>query len=110
LDFKKKKNLRDLMCISDIAIWPGTPSISIQEALYCENILFLPKSSASYHLIDNEILIFHNNNILRTSRNILKIFKKKGLKNSIIKKNNVKLKKLSWDFISKKLIHVYENS
>ena len=66
IGFQKKKNLRNLMCISDIAIWPGTPSISIQEALYCENILFLPKTSASYHLIDNRILIFHNDNILRT--------------------------------------------
>ena len=110
IGFQKKKNLRNLMCISDIAIWPGTPSISIQEALYCENILFLPKSSASYHLINNKISIFYNNNILRTSRNILKIFKKKELKNSIIKKNNVKLKKLSWNIISKKLIYVYENS
>jgi len=102
--------LRNLMCISDIAIWPGIPSISIQEALYCNNILFLPKLSASYHFINNKILTFHNNNILRTSRNILKIFKKKSLKNNIIKKNNIKLKKLSWDVISKKLIHVYENS
>ena len=110
IGFQKKKNLRNLMCISDIAIWPGTPSISIQEALYCENILFLPKTSASYHLIDNKILIFHNDDILRTSRNILKIFKKKVFKNSIIKKNNVKLKKLSWNIISKKLIYVYENS
>ena len=42
--FQKKKNLRNLMCISDIAIWPGTPSISIQEALYCENILFFTKN------------------------------------------------------------------
>ena len=29
IGFQKKKNLRDLMCISDIAIWPGTPSISL---------------------------------------------------------------------------------
>ena len=60
----------------------------LYKRLYIVKIFyFLPKTSASYHLIDNRILIFYNNNILRTSKNILKIFKKKVFKNSIIKKN-----------------------
>ena len=80
LSFQKNNKLRCLMCMTDIAIWPGIPSISIQEAMYCNNIILLPKTSSSYHLVSDEKLTFYNNNILKTAKNILEIFKKKKFK------------------------------
>ena len=96
------------MCMTDIAIWPGIPSISIQEAMYCNNIILLPKTSSSYHLVSDEKLTFYNNNILKTAKNILEIFKKKNLKNKVILKNTIKIQSLNWNSISKKLLALYE--
>lgn len=109
LNFQNLKNLRKLMCISDISIWPGTPSITIQESLYCENLLFLPKSSPSYSLIKENKLNFYNKNLYRTSHNILKIFKNKNLQNKIKIQNKSLIKKLDWNFISNKLLKIYES-
>lgn len=110
IGFQKINTLRDLMCISDIAIWPGIPSISIQEAVYCNNILFLPKTSASYHLVNEETLTFYNKNIFRTSQNLLNIFKRRDLKKNILAKNIAKLNKFNWISISKKFLNIYENN
>ena len=96
------------MSMTDIAIWPGIPSISIQESLYCDNILFLPKKSTSYHLITDENLTFYNDNILKTAFNILKIFKNKDLKKKIILKNTIKINELNWNSITNKLIEIYK--
>ena len=108
LGFQNHEKLRSLMSMTDIAIWPGIPSISIQESLYCDNILFLPKKSTSYHLITDENLTFYNDNILKTAFNILKIFKNKDLKKKIIFKNTIKINELNWNSITNKLIEIYK--
>lgn len=106
--FINKKLLRYYLSISDIAIWPGIPSITIQESLYLGNILMLPKNSASFHLIVSEYLIFHNN-IFKTANNLIKILENKNILNQIKLKNKNILKKIDWYNINKDLEKIYEN-
>ena len=61
LPLQKKSFLREYLNISDIGIWPGIPSITIQEAMFLDNIVMLPKNSASYDLITSKYLTFHEN-------------------------------------------------
>ena len=108
LPFLKKKFLRYYLGTSDIAIWPGIPSITIQESLYLGNILMLPKNSASFNLISSEYLIFHDN-LNKTANNLIKILENKYLLNQIKLKNKNILKKLNWHNINKDLEKIYEN-
>lgn len=108
LPFLKKKLLRYYLGISDIAIWPGIPSITIQESLYLGNILMLPKHSASFNLISSEYLIFYDN-LNKTANNLIKILENENLLNQIKLKNKNILKKLNWQNINKDLEKIYEN-
>ena len=85
LGFQNHEKLRSLMSMTDIAIWPGIPSISIQN-LYIVIIFYFYQKSTSYHLITDENLTFYNDNILKTAFNILKIFKNKDLKKKLFLK------------------------
>ena len=107
LPFQDKKSLRYFLTLSDVAIWPGIPSITIQESLFFDNILMLPQKSASSHLLTSKLLIFHND-LNKTANNLIKVIKSKKILNSIRIKNKNILKKLSWEKINSDLEKIYE--
>ena len=107
LPFQDKKSLRYFLTLSDVAIWPGIPSITIQESLFFDNILMLPQRSASSHLLTSKFLIFHND-LNKTANNLIKVIKSKKILNSIRIKNKNILEKLSWERINSDLEKIYE--
>ena len=106
LVFKKKERLRKFLELADIAIWPGIPSITIQEAIYANNIVLLPKDSASSNLITSEYLFF-SKDLNQVANNIIKIFSNTNLISRIRNKNKKILNNLEWLNINKDLEKYY---
>ncbi len=106
IDFQKKERLRKFLELADIAIWPGIPSITIQEAIYANNIVLLPKDSASSNLITSEYLFF-NKDLNQVANNIIKIFSNTNLILRIRNKNKKILNNLEWLNINKDLEKYY---
>ena len=73
--------------------------------MFLDNIVMLPKNSASYDLII-KYLTFHEN-INKTAENIIKIFNNKNLLKSIKIKNKNLIKKLEWIEINQNLEKIY---
>lgn len=107
LPFLEQNNLRYYLNLADIAIWPGTPSITIQESLFADNILMLPEKSASFELLSSKYLVFHDN-LNKTANNLIKVIKNRNILNSIKLRNKRILKKISWYEINKELENLYE--
>ena len=107
LPFLEQNNLRYYLNLADIAIWPGTPSITIQESLFADNILMLPEKSASFELLSSRYLVFHDN-LNKTANNLIKVIKNRNILNSIKLRNKRILKKISWYEINKELENLYE--
>ena len=108
ISFQKKERLRKFLELADIAVWPGIPSITIQEALYANNIILLPKNSASSNLISSEYLFF-SKDLNQVANNIIKIFSNKNLISKIRNKNKKILNDLEWLNINKDLEKYYIN-
>ena len=106
LNFQKKEILLKFLELADLAIWPGIPSITIQEALYANNIVLLPKHSASSNLISSKYL-FISEDLNQVAKNIIKIFTNKNLLTRIRNKNKKILGKLEWSNINKDLESYY---
>jgi len=107
LPFQDKKSLRYFLTISDVAIWPGIPSITIQESLFFNNILMLPQKSASSNLLTSKLLIFHSD-LNKTANNLIRVIRSKKIIESIRIKNRHVLKKISWEKINSDLEKIYE--
>ena len=107
LPFLDKKSLRYFLNLSDVAIWPGIPSITIQESLFFNNILMLPQESASSNLLTSKFLIFHND-LNKTANNLIKVINSRKILESIRIKNKYILKKLTWKKINYDLEKIYE--
>ena len=107
MPFLKQNELRYYLNLADLAIWPGIPSITIQECLFTDNILMLPKKSASFELLSSRYLIFHDN-LNKTANNLIKVIQNRNILNSIKLKNKNILKKISWHEINKELENLYE--
>ena len=107
LPFLKQNELRYYLNLADVAIWPGIPSITIQECLFTDNILMLPKKSASFELLSSRYLIFYDN-LNKTANNLIKVIQNRNILNSIKLKNKSILKKISWYEINKELENLYE--
>lgn len=107
LEFQSKYNLRKFLELANMAIWPGIPSITIQEALYANNIVMLPPESASNSLLVSKKLNFYND-LNRVAKNIIKIFNNKIFKSKIKHQNKLILDSLRWENINKNLEHIYE--
>ncbi len=107
LPTQKKEILRYFLQLSNIAIWPGVPSITIQESLYSDNLLMLPQNSSSYNLLTSKNLTFHQN-LLTSANNIIRIIQNKNLLFKIKLRNKQILRKLEWKKINDNLENFYK--
>lgn len=108
IGFQKKKILQKYLELTDIAIWPGNPSITIQEALYADNLILLPSESPSSNLLVSKYLYF-DKNLNTVAKNLIYIFSNKTLLNRIKCKNEKILNQLSWNKINNDLEEIYRN-
>jgi len=107
LPFQDRKSLREIYSASDVGIWPGIPSNTIQEAMACGVALFVPNNNIVGHLIgengyyipkdDGQMVeylckLFHSRELLE---------KMKASSIEIIKD------KYSWDRIASDLLKLY---
>ena len=107
IKFQNKDKLIQYLELADIAIWPGLPSITIQEAMYANNLIILPKESASSNLINSELLYFENN-LQFVAKKIISFFLNKTLLSKVKYQNKQTSKQLDWKIINTQLEHYYE--
>lgn len=108
LPFLKRDELKSVYCASDIGIWPGIPSNTIQEAMACKVSLILPDDDIVGHLIEN--------NGIKESQNLdkvvsfIKSLSKDKKKLFSYKESSAKLaNKYNWENITLELLKIYKN-
>lgn len=109
LPFLDREELSRVYSAADIGIWPGVPSITIQEAMACGVAMILPD--------DNIVGQFVKNNGLHESENIMKAaafihaMSMDPVKLDRLRNESVSVvKKYDWHSVSDELIRLYEKS
>jgi len=106
--FQSRAELSRIYSASDIGIWPGIPSNTIQEAMSCGVALLLPDNDIVGHLIDgNGIYLSDNNNDVV---NDLRWMLQDDDKLQEMKLRSIKLAgKYSWDAIAQDTLRLYHD-
>ena len=108
LPFQKREELQKIYSASDIGIWPGIPSNTIQEAMACGVALILPNDNIVGQLIDgngyhipksNELMV----GLLYALSNSKELLEEQKLASARLAKD-----KYSWDKIAFDLIELYQ--
>jgi glycosyltransferase involved in cell wall biosynthesis len=108
LPFQEREELRKIYSASDIGIWPGIPSITIQEAMACGVALLLPDDGIVGHLIDgNGIHISESDEL--TVNSLCELASSKDLLDQMKKTSIEMADKYSWKRIASDTIELYES-
>jgi glycosyltransferase involved in cell wall biosynthesis len=109
LPFLKRKELRCVYSASDIGVWPGIPSNTIQEAMACRVALLLPNNDIVGHLIDGNG-IYISTSIAKTVDHLCKLVSSKELLNQMKLESQKIAYKYSWKKIVNDLNNVYKHN
>jgi glycosyltransferase involved in cell wall biosynthesis len=107
LPFLNRKELREVYSASDIGIWPGVPSNTIQEAMACNVAVILPNDNIVGHLVDGNGIL-ENKDIDRTTSFIEEVSKNHSKLNDIKKQSKKIAERYSWKEIVSELDLIYE--
>ena len=107
LPFLDRETLRSVYSGSDVGIWPGIPSNTIQEAMACRCAVILPDDDIVGHLV--------NGNGLRESQNAVNaaaflksLWHKPETLNNVQERSQEIAKSLSWEKVTADLVALYE--
>ena len=109
LPFLRRDILQKAYSASDIGIWPGIPSNTIQEAMLCEVALILPENNIVGHLIDKNGLK-ENDNIHKAAKFIITCANNKTKLDSYKKKSKEIAFRYSWSKITSDLNVIYTSN
>ena len=109
LPFLKRKELRCVYSASDIGVWPGIPSNSIQEAMACRVALLLPNNNIVGHLIDGNG-IYISKPITKTVDHLCNLVSSKELLSQMKLESQKIAYKYSWKKIVKDLNNLYKHN
>lgn len=112
LPLQKRDALRDFYCASDIGIWPGAPSNTIQEGMACGLSLVLPNDLLVGHLIEGNGIKskFDTSKEINEVVNYLAELFENRDKLARTKECSLNIsKKYSWERISLDLLSIYRN-
>ena len=107
LPFMSRKELRCIYSASDIGIWPGIPSNTIQESMACRVALLLPNNNVVGHLIKSNG-IYLSRSIEKTVDNLCKLISSRGLLSKMKFESEKMANDLSWRVIVNDLVNVYK--
>ena len=96
---------------SDIGVWPGSPSITIIEAMSTGLPIVIAKTDLTSHLLANgNGYNFDGGNWKELSRSLEKLIASGELRQEMgLKSRELVVRKLSWDVISKQTLEIYKN-
>ena len=109
LPFLNREKLREVYCASDIGIWPGIPSNTIQEAMASKVAMILPDNDIVGHLIDGNGIFMNEKN--KTIMDFIKecLSDPNKLEKFKLKSQEIAIK-YSWANIVKKLDDIYKSN
>ena len=108
LPFQDRSALHKIYCASDVGIWPGIPSITIQEAMACRVAIIVPNNEIVGHLVDNNGCYISNNNMDEVSKYIFELSGNSSyLENQKIRSQEI-AEQYSWKNIVNDLNNIYE--
>jgi len=106
--FLARNELSKIYSASDVGIWPGIPSNTIQEAMSCGVVLALPDNDIVGHLIDgNGIHI--DDDVRLTAIKLSRILQSKEMFKQMKARSIQIASTYSWDNISKRTIEAYQS-
>jgi glycosyltransferase involved in cell wall biosynthesis len=109
LPFLKRKELRCVYSASDIGVWPGIPSNTIQEAMACRVALLLPNNNIVGHLIDGNG-IYIATSVARTVDDLCNlVFSTESLNQMKLESQKV-VSNYSWKKITIDLLNLYKSN
>ena len=109
LPFLKRKELRCVYSASDIGVWPGIPSNTIQEAMACRVALLLPNNNIVGHLIDGNGT-YISTSVARTVDDLCNlVFSKESLNQMKLESQKV-VSNYSWKKITIDLLNLYKSN
>lgn len=112
IDFVPYKELPQYYNAADIGVWPGTPTITIIEAIATGlPVIITAGDSAFTHIFENDVAIgFKKGDAGDLSKNIIELLSDDELRNKI-SENCLKLstEMLSWSKIAQRSINAYSN-
>ena len=109
LPFLRRDILQKAYSASDIGIWPGVPSNTIQEAMLCEVALILPENNIVGHLI-NKNGLKENDNIHKAAKFIITCVNNKTKLDSYKKQSKEIAFSYSWSKITSDLNVIYTSN
>jgi len=107
LPFLRRDELRTVYSACDIGIWPGIPSITIQEAMACRIAMILPDDDIVGHLIEGNGLA-ESKDIDVAAKYICSLDKDKDLLEEHKSMSEQIASRYSWESIAKELLNVYQ--
>lgn len=109
LPFLEREELKSVYSAADIGIWPGVPSITIQEAMACGVSVILPDNNIVGHLVINNGL-HESGDVMNTAAFINELSMNPD-KLDLMKTESVTLvHKYDWQSISSDLLLLYSES
>ncbi len=109
LPFLSREELKSAYSAADVGIWPGVPSITIQEAMACGVALILPDDNIVGHLVNNNGL--HESDDVMTAASFIKELSDNPDKLNRLKSESATLvRQYNWRSISSDLLRLYNRS
>lgn len=107
----RRTRLPDFYNAADIAVWPGSFSISIIEAIACGLPLIIAKSDWTSHYLENENgYSFRAGDIPKLSSLLLTLVEDDEMRRLMgMRSQKLVESKLSWDVIASKYVEVYRS-
>jgi len=106
LPFLQRDELRAVYSACDIGIWPGMPSITIQEAMACRVALILPDDDIVGHLIDGNGLA-ESQDIDAAAEYICSVGRDRNVLEGHKLKSEQIVSEYRWENITKELMNIY---
>lgn len=107
LPFLRRDELRTVYSACDIGIWPGMPSITIQEAMACRVAMVLPADDIVGHLIDGNGLA-ESQDVDAVAKYICSCDKDKDSLERDKSRSEQIASQYSWESITKELLKIYQ--
>lgn len=108
LPLQDRAALHKIYCASDVGIWPGIPSITIQEAMACGVALIVPNNEIVGHLVDYNGFYISSDNLDEVSKYIFELSSNKNLLEDVKARSQQIAEKYSWKNIVYDLNNVYD--
>ncbi len=109
LPLLERKELQKVYSAADIGIWPGVPSITIQEAMACGVAMILPDDNIVGHLVNGNGL--HESENVTNAAAFISELSLDSAKLNLSKTNSMSIvRKYDWFTVSRDLIDLYAES